>query len=106
MEDTVTIYAKVVAKQAGQYTEYVVEDLNRDYTDDLKYVTVVKLPNWDLPDIEIGDVGYIKFQYVEGGISKYFKKETENWEIYKYTNNYLINFYKEQERCTDTQFKF
>lgn len=42
---TITIYCKVLVIQDGQYIEMVVEDLNRDVTDDLKYVTVVKLPN-------------------------------------------------------------
>lgn len=45
MSDTITIYGKIVAIDDNQYTEIVVEDLNRDFTDDLKYVTVVKLPN-------------------------------------------------------------
>lgn len=42
---TITIFGKVVAKQENQYTEIVVDDINRDYTDDLKYVTLVVLPN-------------------------------------------------------------
>ncbi len=41
----VTIYCKVLVIQEGQYTEIVVEDLNRNITDDLKYVTIVRLPN-------------------------------------------------------------
>lgn len=40
-----TINCKIVAIREGQYTEIVVEDLQRDYTDDLKFVTVVRLPN-------------------------------------------------------------
>lgn len=44
MYQTITILSKIVAIREGQYTEIVVEDLNRDFTDDLKYVTVVKLP--------------------------------------------------------------
>ena len=46
MSQTITINCKIVAIQAdGQYTHIVLEDLSRDYDDDLKYVTVVKLPN-------------------------------------------------------------
>lgn len=41
----ITIKCRIVAKQAGQYTNLVFEDLNRDPTDDLKYITVVLLPN-------------------------------------------------------------
>nr|DAE19942.1 MAG TPA: hypothetical protein [CrAss-like virus sp. ctYsL76] len=45
MAEIITIYCKVLVIQEGQYREIVVEDLNRDFTDDLKYVTVVQLPN-------------------------------------------------------------
>lgn len=106
MDEIITIYSKVVARQDGQYTEYVVEDLNRDYSDDLKYVCVVQLPNWDIPKLEVGDVGYTKFQFVEGGVSTYVSKITGDLEIYKYTNNYLLNFYKEKEICKDENFNF
>ena len=64
---TITIHCKIVAIEDGQYTAIVVEDLNRIETDDLKYVTVVKCPNWDISTFEIGDIGYLQFQYVEGG---------------------------------------
>lgn len=67
----ITIHCKILIVREGQYTEIVVEDLNRDNLDDLKYVTVVKLPNWDTTDnFEIQDTGYLQFQYVEGGVSQ------------------------------------
>lgn len=43
--NNITIYCKVLVIQEGLYSEIVVEDLNRELTDDLKYVTIVKLPN-------------------------------------------------------------
>lgn len=46
MSQTITIHCKIVAIQDnGRYTHIVLEDQSRDYDDDLKYVTVVKLPN-------------------------------------------------------------
>ena len=42
---SITIKGRVLAIQPGQYTNIVVEDLNRNYTDDFKYVMLVKLPN-------------------------------------------------------------
>lgn len=46
MSQTITIHCKIVAIQEnGQYTYIVLEDQSRNYDDDLKYVTVVKLPN-------------------------------------------------------------
>lgn len=43
--DRITIYCRVLAIRESQYSEIVVEDLNRDSIDDLKYVMVTKLPN-------------------------------------------------------------
>lgn len=42
---TITIFAKVLAMQDFQYQAYVVEDLNRHENDELKYITVVRVPN-------------------------------------------------------------
>lgn len=41
----ITIKGEIVAIQQRQYTNIVVEDLNRTSTDDFKYITVVILPN-------------------------------------------------------------
>ena len=103
----ITIYCKVLLIQDSQYQEIIVEDLNRDYTDDLKYISLVKLPNWNTPNnIEIGDIGYLQFQYVEGGITKWFNKQTKDFEIYNYTNNYFINFFKKKDICKQEKFDF
>jgi hypothetical protein len=107
MEQPITIFCKVLVVRNGQYTEIVVEDLNRDYTDDLKYVCVVRLPNWqDGIALSVGDVGYLRFQYVIGGNSRYFSKATGDLEIYKYTNNYYMNFYKKEDNCKQDKFDF
>ena len=103
---TLTIYCRVVAISDNQYTAIVVEDLERDYTDDLKYVTVVKCPNWDVSTFEIGDTGYLQFQYVEGGKTQWYNKESKDFEIYKYNNNYFISFIKEKDICNQKEFIF
>lgn len=104
---TITIYCKVLVIQDGQYIEMVVEDLNRDVTDDLKYVTVVKLPNWNVANtFEVGDIGYLQFQYVEGGVTQWFNKDLKDFEIYNYTNNYFINFFKQKDICKQDKFEF
>lgn len=103
----ITIYCKVLVIQDGQYQEIVVEDLNRELTDDLKYISVVKLPNWDITNkFEVGDIGYLQFQCVEGGISQWFNKDSKDFEIYNYTNNYLINFFKQKDICKQDKFEF
>lgn len=103
----ITIYCKILVIQDTQYQEIIAEDLNRDATDDLKYVSVVKLPNWETTDkIEIGDIGYLQFQYVEGGVTKWFNKISKDFEIYNYTNNYVINFFKQKDICKQDKFDF
>lgn len=107
MAEIITIYCKVLVIQEGQYREIVVEDLNRDFTDDLKYVTVVQLPNWDTGrDLKVGDIGYLQFQYVEGGVTQWFNKNLNNFEIYNYTNNYFVNFFKQKDICKQDKFNF
>ena len=107
MSQIITIYCKILVIQEGQYTEIVVEDLNREVTDDLKYVSIVKLPNWDVAaTFEVGDIGYLQFQYVEGGKTQWFNKDSKDFEIYKYNNNYLINFFKQKDICKQDKFDF
>ena len=93
----ITIHCKVLQIEECQYSTIIVEDLNREYTDDYKYLTIIKLPNWNYIPIEEGDVGYIQFEYVKGGETQWFNKSTQDIEIYKYTNNYFINFFKRDE---------
>lgn len=100
----ITIKCKILAIREGQYSELVVEDVNREYTDDLKYVMLVVLPNWqsDLP--KIGDTGYLEFESVVGGSTKY--NNEEDTKVYKYTNNYFMNFIKEKDLCNKKEFSF
>lgn len=105
-KDIITLYCKIVAIEIGLYTNIVIEDLNRSYSDDLKYITIVKLPNWGKDDISIDDIGYIQFQYVEAGISKWFNKDDKKFEVYNYDNYYFINFFKEKEKVKQDKFEF
>lgn len=103
----ITIKGEIVAIQRRQYTNIVVEDLNRVSTDDLKYITVVILPNWNYSDpITVGDIGYLQFESVEAGTTKWFNSETNKFEFYKYNFNYFINFIKYVEPSKITEFKF
>lgn len=103
--ETVTIYSKILVIRSNQYSEIVVEDLNREYTDDLKYLMVVKLPNWESESFDVGDVGYLQFQPVKSG-EQFLDRNKQDYEVYKYTNNYFINFFKEQDLCKQKKFKF
>lgn len=94
----ITIRSKIVAKRDGQYTRIVFEDLNREPTDDLKYVTVVLLPNWNYGEtLNIGETGYLQFESVSAGVTKWFDREIKDFKVYNYDANYFINFIKQKE---------
>lgn len=107
MSQTITIHCKIVAiQESGQYTHIVLDDQSRNYDDDLKYVTVVKLPNWDHNTFELNDEGYVIFQPVEAGVTQWFNRNLKDFETYNYSNNYFINFIKKQEICNRKEFNF
>ena len=103
----ITIKCCLVAIQTGQYSKLVFEDLNRDPCDDLKYVTVVMLPNWDYKDtLKIGDIGYLQFESVEAGKTQWYDREIQDFAVYKFNANYFINFIKHEEINNMKEFKF
>lgn len=103
----ITIKCKIEAIQPGQYSIIVVSDLNRASTDDLKYVMITLLPNWEFKGtLKIGDIGYLQFESVEAGKSTWFNRESKDFEVYKYTSNYFINFIKAKKEYELKEFKF
>lgn len=104
--DRITIYCRILEIRYNLYTEIVIEDLNRDFTDDLKYVTIVKLPNWIHESFNIGDIGYLQYQVVNGGKTQWFDKNNNELMTFKYDNNYFISFIKEKDKCLKEKFKF
>lgn len=102
-----TIHCKICAIRINQYTDIVVEDLERNYDDDYKYVTVVKLPNWEQGrSLHEDDEGYLQFVSVEAGKTFWFNRELKDYEVHKYSNNYFLNFFKKKDVCLKDKFKF
>ena len=50
----ITVKARLVAKRSELYSKYVFLDLIKN-----EFFTCVVLPNWDEPEIQLNDVGYI-----------------------------------------------
>ena len=77
--------AKLVAIRDSTYTMYVFTLL-----EEKNYVMCTRLPNWQVPEISIGDSGFLKYQTVEAG-DQY---TTPDGSIinYKYTNAYFLDF--------------
>ena len=100
-----TFYGEIVAMQSGQYSVYVIKNLDEPNNSLLRYITVTKLPNWNCKDLQIQDTGYFECEYVNAG-ETYFKASTGNTEQYNYTVCYLINFIEKQEQIKSKDFKF
>ena len=106
MNEKRTIYCKIKAIQAGFYTNIVVEDLTREWTDPYKFITVVRCPNWECPEsINIDDVGYLCYQPVREG-EQWYNSQTKEFDVYKYTNMYFMNFIRETDVSYVKEFKF
>lgn len=82
----IIIEAKLVAIRNGYFTLYVFEKLGTK-----EYIMCTRLPNWQTPDINIGDIGFLQYKEVLAG-EKYYNPETQIEEIYKYSNVYFFNF--------------
>lgn len=82
---------KLLAVRDGTYTCYVFQVI-----DALEYIMCTRLPNWQVPEIKIGDVGYLDYQIVKAG-EKYFDPKTGEMMSYLYSNIYFINFIPKTE---------
>ena len=95
----------MVAKQDDFYPLFVFQNLDEPDNSLLRYITVTKLPNWTGKIPDIGEIGYLSCEYVDAG-EEYYQRSTGNKEQYKYTSCYFLNFIKEQEKQTTTDYKF
>ena len=77
-----TIHCKVIVKEDGLYKDIVVQDLTTN-----KFLIVTVFPNWQgyIPDI--GDIGYMEFEYCIAGRTEWYDKSSGTFEVYK--NNYF-----------------
>lgn len=83
---TTVAYVQLLAIRDGTYLMYVFQNL-----DTQAYIMCTRLPNWQVPEIQIGDAGFLEYQYVEAG-QEYFDIAQEKMVKYLYTNVYFINF--------------
>lgn len=83
------VRVELIAKRDNTYTVYGFKSL-----DNSEYYLVTKLPNWQVPDIEIGDKGLLEYITAIAG-EEYYEVETETKGTYKYSNLYFKNFLKE-----------
>lgn len=77
---------KLLAIRDGTYTIYVFQNII-----DKKYIMCTRLPNWQTPNVTVGDIGFLEYQEVKAGES-YFDPKTEKEMKYLYSNVYFLNF--------------
>lgn len=82
---------ELVAIRESYYTMYVFKKLKED-----GYIMCTRLPNWQTPNISIGDKGFLSYQIVKAGES-YYNPETEQTHKYQYSNIYYKNFVNKSE---------
>lgn len=87
--------AKLIAIRQGLYTMYVFKDLDNN-----QYIMCTRLPDWKVPDFEINDEGFLKYQFVKAG-DIYLNPNTGESCTYKYDNVYFLNFVKRSEITND-----
>lgn len=88
---------ELLAVRQGSYTNYVFKNL-----DESGYIMCTRLPNWKVPTINIGDIGFLKYHIVIAG-DEYYDPVTANKVVYNYSNIYFINFIDEEEFITNTE---
>lgn len=80
------IEAKLCAVRESVYTIYVFQDIKTE-----EYVMCTRLPNWNVPNINIDDIGFLEYHEVKSG-EEYFNPTTEETCKFKYSNIYFNNF--------------
>lgn len=85
------IEAELLAIREGAYVIYVFKNIATG-----GLVMCTRPPNWQTPDLTIGEKGYLKYEIVEAG-QDYYNPITETTVKYKYTNVYYINFVNKSE---------
>jgi hypothetical protein len=99
---TMTILAKLLAYERDLmgYITYVFECLDEEVRKDTKYIMCVRFPNWNHAPVKIGEIGYLNFREVQGGIDKWFDGNT--MVPYRFTDIHFIKFVKKPEKEDQT----
>ena len=81
---TYTIKCQLIAKEQDilKYQTLVFKVLETNCPFGHSYVMVTVFPNWESRIPDIGEIGYLTYDEVEGGIDTYYERSTGN--ILKY----------------------
>ncbi len=95
---TIVIHAKLVAYQESTngYINYVFWNIESDSWDN-QYIMCVRYPNWDSPQINIDDEGYLSFTEIVAG-TKYFNSKTNKEDVFLYNHIRFNRFIKDKNQ--------
>lgn len=86
--ERITVRVKLISFRKGDYKVYVFLDLDTG-----KYYMITELPNWQLPDLNIGDEGFITYIIVIGGVTRWYDfRQTGELLKHKYSGLYFVDF--------------
>lgn len=90
-----TIFCELVAYREGMdgYDKYVFRNLITG-----EYIMVTGLPNWNLPFIEVGDRGFMKYQEALAGVDSWYDREQDKYVPYKSDNSYILDWVREYKQ--------
>ena len=93
------IHGELIAQKSdiGEYITYVFKNLDSTSGFD-KYIMCTRFPNWDCPILDIGDVGYVKYREVFGGIDEWYDKLNDELVKYNYTDIHFLDFVYDKEK--------
>lgn len=96
-ENIKTIKGKLLTykEDIGGYIVYVFENLDYKLNSE-RYLMCTRFPNWDSPQLNIGDIGFVKYKLVEGGSDTWYDFYTRQNVPYKYTGIHFLDFIREK----------
>ena len=94
--DTLTIHCKLLAKEADlmNYQTLVFKNLDKAPFG-CEYCMVTVWPNWESYIPEIGDIGYLTYDSVTGGVDTYYDRTLDTIVKYNFTNLIFNKFVRE-----------
>jgi hypothetical protein len=94
--DTFTIHCKLLVKEADlmNYQTLVFKNLDKAPFG-CEYCVVTVWPNWESYIPEVGDIGYLTYDSVTGGVDTYYDRTLDTIVKYNFTNLVFNKFVKE-----------
>jgi hypothetical protein len=96
--DTLTIHCKLLVKEADimNYQTLVFKNLD-EAPFGCEYCMVTVWPNWESYIPKVGDIGYLTYDSVTGGVDTYYDRSIDSIVKYNFTNLVFNKFVKEQD---------